>query len=126
MAIASESRAAVTSVAGEVLEEHVSRRSILGKMSVASAALFAGLAGRAVPVALADNHCCTPASTNRCVGCGGTCFQCQGDCTNKSLWYCCEGQFVYECGECMKGGPGCFDGTKYCCSYIHVISNQCF
>src|SRR5438876_9753676 len=100
MAIASESRAAVTSVAGEVLEEHVSRRSILGKMSVASAALFAGLAGRAVPVALAGIHCCTAASTNGWVGGGWTCFQCRGECTNESLWSCCGGLFVHDCGEC--------------------------
>lgn len=112
----------------------VLRRSLLGaislwslprKMSLASAALFAGFAARGATPALAHpgqgNYlCCNLARPDQ------WCAPASGDppfvCDHggfKRVWYCCQANHLVGCGECQQttsccSGPNCTPGAFYC------------
>lgn len=112
----------------------VSRRSLLTtmslwslprKVSLASAALFAGIAARGTPPALADPGpgytnwlCCNLGNANVwCAPAGGDPpFSCDHHGGVRRVWYCCQANHLVGCGECVNGGT-CSSGPPYYCSY---------
>jgi hypothetical protein len=122
-------------------EQRVSRRSVLGtlapwslqrKISLASAALFTGIATRGTDQALAhagygsQPACCTLARLDvSCEPVGTNNFACDHGGV-QTLWYCCSGPYTWMCGECISGTGDCFHGDAYFCSYARLISqNNC-
>jgi hypothetical protein len=89
------------------------------RLSVAAAALFAGIAARGSGTAEASNWaCCQLARPDQ--WCGST----SGDppfwCNYggfKRVWYCCSNAILWGCGECQSGTGTCFDGPTWYCSY---------
>jgi len=109
----------------------VSRRSLLkamsisslpGKLSLASAALFAGIAAwRTEPAFGWAWNCCNLASQQWC-GCQGC------NCGHYwRVWYCCYGSpsRLYGCGECQSNNTDCQHGATYYCSYGWLAFNDC-
>ena len=117
-------------------ETRVSRKSLLArvsilslprKISLASAALYLGIAARGAESASACWmwNCCCLASTNWC-GCQGC--ACSGH-SNAfwRVWYCCSGSpsRLYGCGECQSGSGTCEMGPTWYCSYGWLAFNDC-
>jgi hypothetical protein len=120
-------------------EYRVSRRSVLSalskslprRMSLAGAAVFAGIAARGATPALGhpgygSPACCGLAKPD--VGCqavGSNSFACDHG-GHATVWYCCDGPYTWMCGECQSGTGNCFSGGTYYCSYAALISqNNC-
>ena len=101
------------------------------RLSVASAALFAGVAARMSSDAEAhpgqgNFRCCTLARPDQwCAPASGTAvFWCDHG-GFKRIWYCCttDGIFV-GCGECQGSTGTCFAGPWYC-SYGWIERTAC-
>ena len=116
-----------------------SRRSVVNALATASlsrravavsAALFAGMAARGTAVAGAHTGqgspaCCNLAKPNLwCAPGPGSSFTCDHGAGSQTSWYCCDGNFVWMCGECNNTG-NCFNGP-WTCSYAKLINNDCF
>jgi hypothetical protein len=108
-------------------DELSSRRSLLEslhrwtpgrRISVAAAALFAGIAARgAEPASAYSWNCCNLARQKWCASCSSCSvpFKCPSG-YNKRLWTCCGSSGrLWGCGECTTGST-CWKGT-FACSY---------
>jgi hypothetical protein len=91
------------------------RRRILTRFVGASAGLFAGLAARGTPTALAGNYaCCNLAFPHGpfCPSCGTGCWTCPPG-YHAHAWYCCYAGSLWGCGECNTGSD-CWTGSFTC------------
>ena len=109
--------------------------SLPRRLSIASAALFAGMAARGTSDAEAhpgqgNFGCCALARTDRwCAPASGTAiFSCDHG-GNKRVWYCCDFSVnpavLVGCGECISGTGTCYDGPVFNCSYGWVDKTFC-
>ena len=91
------------------------RRRILTRFVGVSAGLFAGLAARGTPTALAGNYaCCNLAFPHGpfCPSCGSGCWTCPAG-YHAHAWYCCYASRLWGCGECNTGAD-CWSGSFAC------------
>jgi hypothetical protein len=114
--------------AEEAVEEAMSRRSLIRagrlwalprRLTLASAALFAGVAARGPASASGSNYaCCTLARPDQ--WCGSTTGNPPFWCNHggfKRVWYCCDVTQLWGCGECISSTGTCFSGPVFYCSY---------
>jgi hypothetical protein len=99
----------------------VQRRGLLKRMSSLGAFAVGAIATTwaDAPAAFASPGCCDLANPNGpwCGGHKGSgTFSCSGG-TQKTVWYCSTGCWVYSCYEC-SGGPSCFTPPWPCSNYI--------
>ncbi len=105
--------------------------SLPRRVSVASAALFAGIAARGAPNAEAhagqgNFRCCSLARPDQwCAPAGADVFWCDHG-GFKRVWYCCDTDGVFVgCGECQSSTGTCFNGPTWYCSYGWVERTFC-
>lgn len=124
----------------ESTAESVSRRSLFQrtalwstprKISVASAAVFAGIAARGATTASAHAGqgqfiCCNLARPDQwCAPASGTPpYWCDHG-GFKRYWYCCGPGGMVGCGECQSGTGTCHDGPPFYCSYGWTTTTGC-
>jgi hypothetical protein len=112
----------------EAVETTMSRRSLFRtgrlwalprRLTLGSAALFAGLAARGPASASGANYaCCQLERLDRWCGStsGNPPFWCNYG-GFKRVWYCCDVTQLWGCGECQDTTGTCRSGIKYYCSY---------
>jgi hypothetical protein len=102
------------------------------RVSLISAALFAGLAAKGERDAQAhpgqgNFRCCSLARPDQwCAPASGTTvFSCDHG-GFKRIWYCCTSDGIFVgCGECQSSTGTCFGGPLYYCSYGWVERTAC-
>lgn len=92
--------------------------------SIAGAGILQESATGAVQPKYAWACCSLAYPPGGCPGSGST-FTCPSGGWVKRWWVCCYGGLQRGCGECMKGGTTCHNGTSYICSEGWTIRRSC-
>ena len=103
----------------------VARWSLPRKISLASAAVFAQMAAWGAATAEAGNwNCCNLARNDHWCGSGpgDPPFWCNYG-GFKRVWYCCQVNGTFGCGECQSSTGDCFSGPDFYCSYGWYVSS---
>lgn len=118
-----ESAAVAAAASRDSLLERMSQWSGPRKMTLAGAAIFAGMAARGTQLASAHAgqggwYCCNLARPDQwCAPTGDSnVFWCDHG-GFKRVWYCCLPGGLVGCGECQSSTADCHNGSQYYCSY---------